>query len=110
VAPATQTSVVHTSSIHVLSTCDVPDAQSARAVSPDTAYARHPHQAAWRHPTALPPSLRSATCNAKKSAGGHAQIAENELLEPTVIGRLQEINSLEPCDEGRRRCADSQQR
>ena len=35
VAPLTQTSVVHASSIHILSTCDVPDAQSTRVVSPD---------------------------------------------------------------------------
>ena len=78
-------------------------------MSPDTAYARHPIQAAWRHPTALPPTLRSATSNAKKSAGGHAQIAENELVEPTVIGRLEENDAVEPSYEGRRRRAYSQQ-
>lgn len=103
-------SVPHAGSIHTLSTCDVPDAQSARAVSPDTAYARRQYPAAWRHPTARPPSLSSATSNAKDAAGGHAQIAENELVEPTVIGRLKEQDALEPCHEGRQQCADSQQR
>ena len=88
-APVMLLNAPHASSIHILSTCNVPDSQDTRVVSPDIANAPHRRHTRHRHPTVSPPARRAATSSDKKPADNHAQLAEKELIALMLKGWLQ---------------------
>ena len=79
VAPATQMSVAHTSSMHILSTCNASGAQDTHIVSPYIANVPHRTHAACHQPTVCPPALLSTSSHARKPAEGRARLAEKAL-------------------------------